>query len=271
MQPANFEYYMTNPGLLDSRSVDELWHLVKEYPYFQSARILLAKNLELAGHEASPLALRLAAAYAGDRAMLKRLMERPKQEFREQVHKQGEVFQPDAEVFSDPEIEQMATDQEEVAPPQFAQEVPAGSAVLPDIEECKPLPGSPMVDLIRQSLKNFRSEMDNPETSPPTGKMPVSPKPSNAVVRDHKALIDKFIAEEPRISPPRKEFFHPEDHARQSTVEHDDLASETLARIFEQQGLYSKAIKIYEKLILLIPEKSSYFAGRIAKLRNSHK
>ena len=75
MTPETFNRYLKDPSLLDSLTVDELWSLVKEYPYFQVARMLLARNLYNTGHEAYPIALRLAAAYAGDRSKLKILIE----------------------------------------------------------------------------------------------------------------------------------------------------------------------------------------------------
>ncbi len=46
-------------------------------------------------------------------------------------------------------------------------------------------------------------------------------------------------------------------------------ASETLARIYSDQGLYDRAIAVYEKLILLDPEKSAYFAALIDKLNQT--
>lgn len=79
-------------------------------------------------------------------------------------------------------------------------------------------------------------------------------------------IINRFIETEPRIVPSRTEFYSPVKMAKQSLEEHDDLVSETLAGIFAEQGNLKKAIEMYKKLMLLSPEKSSFFAARIEKL-----
>ena len=56
--------------------------------------------------------------------------------------------------------------------------------------------------------------------------------------------------------------------AARSIAEDFGVASETLAALLESQGLYDKAIDMYERLCLQYPEKNSFFAAKIESLRN---
>ncbi len=80
-------------------------------------------------------------------------------------------------------------------------------------------------------------------------------------------LIEKFIQEEPRITPAKSNFYSAANMARKSVLENDELVSETLANIYSTQGNYQKAITSYEKLLLKYPEKKPYFAALIENLK----
>lgn len=54
-----------------------------------------------------------------------------------------------------------------------------------------------------------------------------------------------------------------------SVTDTDEVTSETLAFILARQGQTDRAIKMYERLILLFPKKSAYFAAQIKKLKST--
>ncbi|WP_026464170.1 hypothetical protein [Adhaeribacter aquaticus] len=83
-------------------------------------------------------------------------------------------------------------------------------------------------------------------------------------------IIDQFLKLNPKIKSMNNMRIKQEvqeDLSSKSTRIKKPMASETLANIMAQQGKYKKAIKIYEQLILRIPEKKPYFASQIEKLQ----
>jgi tetratricopeptide (TPR) repeat protein len=82
-------------------------------------------------------------------------------------------------------------------------------------------------------------------------------------------LIDKFLEAQPKMPGVKNtESSSPMERSEQSKEENDDLVTETLASIYAQQGYYKKALQIFEKLSLKYPEKSTYFAAHIEKIKN---
>jgi hypothetical protein len=80
-------------------------------------------------------------------------------------------------------------------------------------------------------------------------------------------LIDRFISISPTIERLKPGGDQPvRDLSEPGDEEEATFITETLAKIYVNQGYYTKAINIYQKLSLQYPEKSAYFAGRIEKI-----
>ncbi|MFA5574892.1 MAG: tetratricopeptide repeat protein [Brumimicrobium sp.] len=65
----------------------------------------------------------------------------------------------------------------------------------------------------------------------------------------------------------KPEFFSPIKKAKESLDESRIVVTETLAKIYAAQGNFPKAIEAYQKLMLIIPEKKSFFALQIESLK----
>jgi len=93
----------------------------------------------------------------------------------------------------------------------------------------------------------------------------IGPKPSSEeqakLALDAKDLIDRFIRQQPPEIPAKPSFVTPQQAGKKSLDDRAGLVTETLARIYEQQGNYTKAMEAYERLALKYPEKSAYFAA----------
>ena len=86
-----------------------------------------------------------------------------------------------------------------------------------------------------------------------------------AVVRDFQSFdpSEELFGE---VEKPKKDFFSPARKAKESLREDDLPVSETLAKIYAIQGNFPKAIRAYQQLSLIYPEKKTFFATLIADL-----
>jgi hypothetical protein len=77
----------------------------------------------------------------------------------------------------------------------------------------------------------------------------------------HEQLSRSYVDTDPEVSETVEKM------AMESITLNDDIVSETLAEIWARQRQYKTAIQIYQKLSLLNPGKSTYFAQKIQELR----
>ena len=252
MNSRQFSEYLRNPLSTNSSSLAVLEDLIKRYPYCQAGQLLFAFNLFREEDQQYPAQLKKAAAYAGDRRMLKELIGLGKT-------KAMEVPGPGTEEVADTFTEETgksivvtwelgATENGE----DFSERI-----VAPGTKER--MTQEELLSIVKKRLSEINLEKSGTE--------PISRGPAEKLnPADRMALIDKFILEEPRISKPKTSFFSPADSAIRSNLDEEEIVSETLAQLYAKQGNLQKAIHIYEKLSLLNQEKSRYFAAQIENL-----
>ncbi|NER18789.1 hypothetical protein [Spongiivirga citrea] len=130
--------------------------------------------------------------------------------------------------------------------------------------------------IVREAAKSTEKEIEEPtrkieetktKVSAEEEKTPSSKSPS---FEEKMALIDRFIENNPKIKP-AKETIPMENLAEGNLVDRNELATETLAKVYLAQKKYKKAIQAYKILSLKYPEKNSFFADRIQEIKNIKK
>ena len=124
-----------------------------------------------------------------------------------------------------------------------------------------------------EEAKNEEEELDSIEALEPA--FAVEPKSFTDWLKmggNLEGSTEEPIEEEKKPSfyhfeKPKKEFFSPVKKAKESLDENKMPVSETLAQVFALQGNINKAILVYEQLILIFPEKKSFFASQIRNLK----
>ena len=89
-------------------------------------------------------------------------------------------------------------------------------------------------------------------------------KPSEKTTK----IVD-FISASKNKELPKKDFFTQTNTVIESINENKNLMTETLAKVYLEQGHYEKAITAYEILSLKYPQKSSLFANQIKAIKQT--
>lgn len=277
MNRNDFITYIQHPDKLTAESSANLSGLIQDFPYFQTAHLLYTKNLFNQNSIHYNHQLKIAAAYSGDRKVLYNLIHsRNKSVLIEEKRKDKaseKTVEMPVEVVSESKQHETSVSEPGLEKEIISEVISSYIEIEVDkeivnlerenkelLEEYTSEVAQPKIDLNRKY--SFQDWLKITEKS-------TSEDQKREIVEQKTAqdLIDKFIVEEPRISKPKAEFFSPVNLARKGVVDDDNVVSETLAKIYETQGHYLKAIRAYESLNLKYPEKKLFFAARIKELK----
>lgn len=303
MQKNQLLSYIHHPGRLTHETPGRLRQIQQQYPYFTSVRLLLIRNLFQLGDEGYRAEIESCAPYVSDRRILYELIH-PLEEISEVPDAVADDMTPpeelqEAETEELPPADEAPEVAEEVPVPESLQSRISGLLTLQmeELELLEPSEEALAMEMPLDLGKTYDTPQDGhgdlltlepadvaPEAESETGEMHTftewlsktgpSAEPVSSPVTEPAAepaaqpaiLINRFIETNPRITP-RKEPVPHVDISEDSVKEHDGIFTDTLARIYIKQGLYTKAIFAYEKLILKYPEKSGYFAGQIEEIK----
>ena len=305
MNRTDFLQMIENDIPVSRQMIGEVYELIDIFPYFQSAHMLLLKGLYDNADVKFENQLRNSAIHVSDREVLYWLLKTKDSSGTEKTDiKRGNDLK--TEIVSDTqqtviesaknseymisEIEKYSNEdglkgkQEDIyqtgshsvmvaTEPDNTE--PAGVTFLLE-DDISPRedkvffmdPGFSASD--RSDLLELELDKDNPDISLVEDKIQENPDRNEQENKKQfqSELIDKFIIANPRIEPNKdKSNISGDDISRPFVEEAGGLVTETLARIYVNQGYYSKTIDIYAKLSLKFPEKSSYFASQIEKVK----
>ncbi|MEZ4774892.1 MAG: hypothetical protein R3D00_17030 [Bacteroidia bacterium] len=117
-----------------------------------------------------------------------------------------------------------------------------------------------LAEQIREELKPTQIPDSNLDQTSPESKKAVSNNLIDAFLKNQSSIRRKNNAGAINHTPVKA--------AVDSIREDENLVTETMARLNLLQNNRAEAIRIYEKLCLLYPEKSAYFADRINKIKD---
>lgn len=248
MKRENIIAFVHDPSKLDQSSLGELEELRNTYPWFQTAHLLVAKNHHNIDSIKFHEVLRDSAAYAGDRTVLYHLIHTP-------IAKTGRTWmgEPDTELTDKAgQEEDQVRRLPDPEPAADSKDEFAFTGAYQLEEESVPSETTTIEEY------TFTGWFDHFQSISPE-------KPARTEQED---LIYKFIKDSPAL--PRGKDIPPSDRdlSGLGSLDSDSFMTETLAGIYEKQGLLKKAIFAYEKLSLKYPEKSTYFATQINRIKS---
>lgn len=283
MNKDKFNQLIKDPLVFDSEAISELEQVVEDYPWNSSAQILLALAMNQHGIAGFDTQLHKASVYAGSRSHLFDLLQKSepetskpvsKDEKKNVVLKEGQLNKTEEERpeesgdsnIHDPLSQQILVDAvsrtiEAEVNEDVGSDREVGSEKLQEHERSEDAENTLKVkDLSAFSAWVYQRAQSIGYEISYSVEEKIDEKVSNI------ELVDRFIRADPKIE--RREFdeLRNSELAKRSLMEDETIVTETMAKIYVQQGKIEKARRAYELLSLKYPEKSIYFADRIKRL-----
>lgn len=284
MKRQNVIELLRNPLLLSNYSYDNLNDLSSKYPHFTALKFLVAQKAKQTYADKFDEMLPQLAAAVPDRTMLyKRLLNEFPEIYYEQTTE--DYWQDNPPLATDPEaskevkqdLEALST-QKEVIPDSLVDPVPTEEIkleVLQDLNKIKDTPPKERALNENRLITNIKSRIANFKKNKEAGKFGDASKPVDRMSNDElKKLINADKDNVQEIEKYLRETYGDQlDHSpslRSSIADklNRSNVTETLAKIYEQQGDTGKAVHVYEQLSQQFPDKKAYFIDRIKMLRN---
>ncbi len=235
----DLEQLIQHPETMDKETLYDLRSIIALHPYFQTARLLMLQNLYVLHDPSFDEELRKAAIYLTDRKVIFKLVEA--------AHYKLKATATTAETkHSEP-----VGDRTISLIDSFLGSIPSTDDE-PQKKKRKPTPADAAIDYVSYLLET-EGEEDAAADDAPQMK--------------GQELIDNFINNDNgKIELKDKPEFVPEtpqETEDAATGTAGSYCTETLARIYIQQGRFERALEIIKQLNLIFPKKNVYFADQI--------
>jgi len=257
--------YLDDPSGLNERTLGELKEILDEYPYFQTGHLLYIRNLQNESNFRYSGQLKTCAVYASDRTVLYHLLN-PGLEKKE-IHDHSLEINVISSTQEFPILELADESSEFGTEPDesfktMVDHVDKGHFDLLNFEHSdKAYSLDEIPDQEDKPISELANEVSQLVNQDDIGHLPE--QKSN--------LIDRFIKGNPSFSARQTDNSEISERINKQldrVGDNDEFITETLARIYVKQGLYTKAIQAFQKLSLKYPEKSVYFARQIEEVTN---
>lgn len=261
-----FSYWVTHPDDLTAADFAQMQENLAEHPYCQSLYTLAAKGASMHRKSKTVAYARQAAAYALSRNALRRLIDNEFQWSENLLYKINELSARAVPVPDDYQQESYALFKLKARSINGLGRLPLINFKLPALPEIT-IPEPDDSTLAETALQQDLVEQSG---------QPVIAQP-DAYLLQQLDIIEEFIRLEPGLAPIRATIPTSEDEddpqqedltkRNSQPVTAGGIATEAFAQIFVKQGKISKAIEVYEKLMVKNPAKTAYFAAKISELK----